>query len=65
MRAFPRFSESINNEFNEYGKMEEPTICKAFDGSKITQGNLDFENRLFELLDDLSYLLYNYKTTEK
>ena len=62
---YESLSESINNEFNEYGKMEEPTICKAFDGSKITQGNLDFENRLFELLDDLSYLLYNYKTTEK
>ena len=54
---YESLSESINNEFNEYGKMEEPTICKAFDGSKITQGNLDFENRLFELLDDLSYLL--------
>ncbi|WP_338839286.1 hypothetical protein [Flavobacterium ginsenosidimutans] len=62
---YESLSDSINNEFNEYGKMDEPTICKAFDGSKITQGNLDFENRLFELLDDLSYLLYNYKTTEK
>ena len=62
---YESLSESINNEFNEYGKMEEPTICKAFDGSKITQGNLDFENRLFELLDYFSYLLYNYKTTEK
>ncbi len=44
--------------------MEEPTINKVFDGSKISVGNLDFENRLFELLDDLSYLLNNYKTTE-
>ncbi|MGJ1303535.1 hypothetical protein [Sphingobacterium multivorum] len=56
--------DSINNEFNEYGVMEEPTINKVFDGSKISVGNLDFENRLFELLDDLSYLLNNYKTTE-
>jgi len=62
---FESLSDSINNEFNEYRKMEEPTICKAFDGSKITQGNLDFENRLFELLDDLSYLLYNYKISDK
>lgn len=62
---YESLSDSINNEFNEYGKMDEPTICKAFDGSKITQGNLDFENRLFELLDDLSYSLYNYKNTEK
>ncbi|KPE52542.1 hypothetical protein [Chryseobacterium indologenes] len=62
---YENIKDSINNEFNEYGVMEEPTINKVFDGSKISVGNLDFENRLFELLDDLSYLLYNYKTTEK
>ena len=62
---YESISDSINNEFNEYGVMEEPTIDKVFDGSKISVENLDFENRLFELLDDLSYLLYNYKTTEK
>jgi hypothetical protein len=56
--------DSINNEFNECGVLEEPTISKAFDGKKISVGNLDFENRMFELLDDLSYLLNNYKTTE-
>ncbi len=61
---YESLTESINNEFNEYGVMEEPTINKVFDGSKISVGNLDFENRLFELLDDLSYLLNNYKTTE-
>jgi len=62
---YESISDSINNELNEYGVMEEPTINKVFDGSKISVENLDFENRLFELLDDLSYLLYNYKTTEK
>ncbi|WP_395092124.1 hypothetical protein ACF3NR_00075 [Vaginella massiliensis] len=62
---YENIKDSINNEFNEYGVMEEPTINKVFDGSKISVGNLYFENRLFELLDDLSYLLYNYKTTEK
>ena len=62
---YENIKDSINNEFNEYGVMEEPTINKVFDGSKISVENLDFENRLFELLDDLSYLLYNYKTTEK
>ena len=60
---YENIESCINNEFNEYGKMDEPTICKAFDGSKISQATLDFENRLFELLDELSYLLYNYKTT--
>ncbi|MFH7000528.1 hypothetical protein [Flavobacterium bizetiae] len=62
---YERLADSINNEFNEYGAMEEPTICKRFDGSNIKQTNLDFENRLFALLDELCILLYDYKTTRK
>ncbi|HSH66418.1 MAG TPA: hypothetical protein VLB84_11635 [Bacteroidia bacterium] len=62
---YESLSDSINNEFNEYGAMEEPTICKHFDGNKITTANLDFENRLFALLEDLCSLLYNCKATEK
>ncbi|MEA9412605.1 hypothetical protein [Flavobacterium sp. PL02] len=59
---YENLSDSINNEFNEYGAMEEPTICKHFDASEITAGSLDFENRLFPLLNDLCGLLYEYKT---
>jgi hypothetical protein len=62
---YENLSDSINNEFNEYGIMEEPSISKSFDGSKVTQESLDFENRLFTLLDDLCSLLYNYKTTRQ
>jgi hypothetical protein len=62
---YESLADSINNEFNEYGAMEEPTICKSFDGSNITQTNLDFENHLFALLDELCALLYDYKTTRK
>jgi hypothetical protein len=62
---YENLSENINNEFNEYGSLEEPTICKHFDGSKITATNLDFETRLFTLLEDLCSLLYDYKATEK
>lgn len=62
---YESLSDNINNEFNEYGAMEEPTISKQFDGSEITATNLDFENRLFALLNDLCGLLYDYKTTEK
>jgi hypothetical protein len=58
-------SDTINNEFNEYGAMEEPTISKRFDVSEIPTTNLDFENRLFALLDDLCTILDDYKTTEK
>jgi hypothetical protein len=50
---YESLSDSINNEFNEYGAMEEPTISKRFDGSETTATNLDFENRLFALLNDL------------
>lgn len=62
---YESLSDTINNEFNEYGAMEEPTISKRFDGSEIPTTNLDFENRLFALLDDLCTLLDDYKTTEK
>ncbi|AWG23890.1 hypothetical protein [Flavobacterium kingsejongi] len=62
---YESLSESINNEFNEYGAMAEPTISKHFDGSEITANNLDFENRLFPILNDLCGLLNEYKTTVK
>lgn len=62
---YESLKDSINNEFNEYGILEEPTICKSFDGNKIEANNLDFENRLFALLDDICTLLYAYKSTAK
>ena len=62
---YESIADSINNEFNEYAEMQEPTICKRFDGKDITNRNLDFENRLFALLDDVCSLLYNYETTRK
>jgi hypothetical protein len=62
---YESIADSINNEFNEYGGMDEPTICKYFNGNDITNTSLDFENRLFALLDDMCSLLYNYETTRK
>ncbi len=63
---YESIEESINNEFNEYGDgaMDEPTILKRFDGSELTENSLDFESRLFNLLDDMCALLYNYKQNE-
>jgi hypothetical protein len=61
---YESIEESINNEFNEYGAMDEPTIIKCFDGNEITQNSLDFESRLFALLDDMCALLHNYKQNE-
>lgn len=62
---YENLAESINNEFNEYAEMQEPTICKRFDKKVVTKNTLDFENGLFALLDDMCSLLYNYKTTRK
>ena len=62
---YESLSDSINNEFNEYGAMAEPTISKHFDGSEIIASNLDFENRLFPILNDLCGLLNEYKMTAK
>lgn len=61
---YESLQESINNEFNEYGAMDEPTILKCFDGNELTGNSLDFECRLFALLDDLCALLYHYKENE-
>ena len=61
---YESIEESINNEFNEYGAIDEPTILKCFDGSDLTENSLDFESRLFNLLDDMCALLYNYKQNE-
>ena len=57
--------ENINSEFNECGVLEEPSISIPFNGSDTSGENLDFENRMFDLLEDLYMLLENYKTTEK
>lgn len=53
-------TDCINNEFNEYGQMEEPTIRKMFGKNPVKQGSLDFESRLFPVLDKLCFLLNNY-----
>ena len=55
--VYQNLIDCVNNEFNEYAELQEPTIFKAFDGSDITKNNLDFENRLFEILIELSALL--------
>lgn len=62
---YESLSDSINNEFNEYRAMEEPLIDKRFTGNVITGNDLDFENRIFKLIDDLCYLLNNYKRAEQ
>ncbi|WP_412468795.1 hypothetical protein [Pedobacter sp. KLB.chiD] len=52
--------DTINCEFNECGAIEEPTIINKFNGKHCTS-NLDFEKRVFSMIDKLTYLLNNIK----
>ncbi len=57
---FQTLFETINSEFNECTVIEEPIIIKKFDGSNISDKNLDFENRIFPLIEELIYILNNF-----
>ena len=50
-------SECVNNEFNECHDIQEPVLTRIFDGRAQDADSLDFECRLFSLMDDLCYLL--------
>jgi hypothetical protein len=53
--------DSVNNEANECYEVDEPCIYKCFNGSPITGDGLDFESRLFSLIEKLCSLFFNYK----
>ncbi|MBV4357350.1 hypothetical protein [Pinibacter aurantiacus] len=57
---FQTVFDSINTELQEYSQIEEPAIRKHFDGCAIPDNNLDFETRLFTLIEDLIDLLNNF-----
>lgn len=50
-------SECVNNEFNECCDIQQPVLTRTFDGRVQYAESLDFERRLFALIDDLCYLL--------
>jgi len=50
----------VNDEFNECSEIEEPTLLQIYDAENHPLDiGLDFEYRLFPLLNDLCYLLNN------
>jgi len=57
---FQTLFETVNSEFNECTVMEEPIIIKKFDGSNTTGKNLDFENRIFPLIEELICILNRF-----
>ena len=72
--AFDHFYDSlfdmVNNEFQECGEMEEPTVIQIFDRPQTDadQIDFDFEKRLFTLIDRLCEIMqdrsaqYDYET---
>jgi len=50
-------SECVNNEFNECRDIQQPVLTRTFDGRAQDTESLDFECRLFSLMDDLCYIL--------
>lgn len=57
---FQTLFETVNSEFQECATMQEPVVIKKFDGSNLTYNNLDFETRLFPLIEELIYTLNNF-----
>ena len=57
---FETLFETVNSELQECTTMLEPMVIKKFNGSNITNNNLDFENRLFPLIEELIYILNNF-----
>jgi hypothetical protein len=53
--------ESVNNQFQEYSETQEPVIIRCFDGGEMLTNDLSFETRLFDLLHDITDLIYEYR----
>lgn len=54
---FQTLFDSVNAEFQESIEIEEPSIEERFDGTNISNNNLDFENCIFPLIERLIDLL--------
>ncbi|MGG7468656.1 hypothetical protein ACVVIH_07125 [Chryseobacterium arthrosphaerae] len=57
---FDQLFQSVNNELQEYGQMEEPVIIKHFNGSDVRQDNLEFEHQIFYLITELIDLMNEF-----
>ncbi|PZR24240.1 MAG: hypothetical protein DI539_00765 [Flavobacterium psychrophilum] len=56
---YQTLSECVNAEFGEYTQIQEPVLRRIFDGRAQENDSLDFECRLFHLMDDLCDILNN------
>jgi len=54
---FDSLSQMVNDEFNEMGFVQEPTVTTVYDQSDKEAESLDFERRLLDMITDLCTLL--------
>lgn len=54
---YNNLEQGINSEFGECSCIQEPVLKRCFDGRAQHKDSLDFECRLFPLINDLCYLL--------
>lgn len=54
---YQTLSERVNNEFGECTAIQEPVLRRRFDGRRQDSKSLDFECRLFRLIEGLCSLL--------
>jgi hypothetical protein len=55
---YDSLAEMVNSEFNEKGNTQEPVLVKVYDNQlDRNTDTLDFEHRLFDLIDNLCILL--------
>lgn len=55
---YDSIEQHVNMEFNECGSIDEPSVVRVFSpGVDYRTDSLDFENRIFSLIDDLCALL--------
>jgi hypothetical protein len=57
---YENVQQSVNAYFNESTSKQEPVVKRLFNGQVQQSDTLDFECRLFPLLNELCYLLNNY-----
>jgi len=59
-----QLEQAVNNDFGECSSMQEPVLRRYFGEETQQQDSLDYECRLFPLINELCYLLnsYNYDT---
>ncbi|QOR73737.1 hypothetical protein IMZ16_09530 [Cruoricaptor ignavus] len=57
---FETLFETVNSEFQECNIQEEPIVSKHFNGKEMIDAHLDFERRLFPLIEELIYILNSF-----